>query len=102
MAAKGNKYVLVVTEDGYGKRTPVEDFTKRHRGGKGVGAARLEKGSKIAGTAIVGDSGDVMIATAGGMALRTDVSEISVAGRGARGVRVMTLEKGDKIASVSA
>ena len=101
MAGKG-KYVLIVTSDGYGKRTPVDDFTKRHRGGKGVGAARLDGSSKIAGAAIVGDSGDVVILTANGVGLRTDASEISVAGRGARGVRVISLEDGDRVVSVNA
>lgn len=91
-------YLLVVTKDGYGKRTSIDEFTKRHRGGKGVSAAKTE-GTAVAATEIVGDSCEVIVTTGQGMAVRVDVGEISISGRGARGVRLIDVAEGDAVVS---
>ena len=82
--------VLTVTENGYGKRTPVGDFSIHHRGGRGILAHALnDKTGNIAGTAVVDLDNDVMIITDDGVLIRTAVEDIRQCGRNTQGVIVM-------------
>ncbi len=82
--------VLTITENGYGKRTPVGEFSIHHRGGRGILAHALnEKTGNIAGTAVVDLDNDVMIITDDGVLIRTAVEDIRQCGRNTQGVIVM-------------
>ena len=88
--ARPEGQVLTITENGYGKRTPVQEFSVHHRGGHGILAHALnEKTGNIAGTSVVDDDNDIMIITDGGVMIRTAVEEIRVCGRNTQGVIVM-------------
>lgn len=82
--------VLTITQNGYGKRTPVTDFSVHHRGGHGIIAHALsDKTGRIAGTAVVDEENDVLIITDDGVMIRTAVSDIRLCGRSSQGVIVM-------------
>ena len=82
--------VLTVTENGYGKRTPVGEFTIHHRGGRGILAHALnEKTGDIAGAAVVDLDNDIMMISDGGVLIRTPVEDIRQCGRNTQGVIVM-------------
>ena len=82
--------VLTITENGFGKRTPVEDYSIHHRGGKGILAHALSDATgHIAGCAVVDDDNDVLIITDDGVMIRTDVGDIRLCGRNSKGVIVM-------------
>ncbi len=94
--------VLVVSENGYGKRSEVEDYRMTNRGGKGVKTINVtdKTGSLIAIKSVV-DINDLMIITQNGLAIRQPISAIRVMGRAAQGVRLINLKGNDKIASVA-
>ena len=92
--------MLIVTSDGYGKRTPVTDFKKRQRGSKGVSG--IGKGQILAAATTVCDDGAVAICSANGMVAVMDASEIRISSRSARGVRLINLDDGDKVVSITA
>ena len=99
--ADAGKTVLSITENGYGKRTPVEEFTVHHRGGGGMMLHNLtEKTGLVAGIAVVDSENDVMIITDDGVIIRTGVEEIRECGRGSQGVIVMRIEEGNKLVSL--
>ena len=82
--------VLTITENGFGKRTPVEDYSIHHRGGKGILAHALSEATgNIAGCAVVDEDNDVLIITDDGVMIRTDVGDIRLCGRNSKGVIVM-------------
>ena len=89
--ARPGAQVLTVTEQGYGKRTPVEEYTAHHRGGKGILLHGLtEKTGPVAGLAVVNPAeDDVMLITDGGVIIRTPVEDIRQCGRSSQGVIVM-------------
>lgn len=88
--ARPGAQVLSITENGYGKRTAVEEFSVHHRGSSGITLHQLtEKTGEIAGIAVVDDADDVMIITNGGIIIRTAVDSIRVCGRSSQGVIVM-------------
>ena len=94
--------VLTVTENGYGKCTPVEDYSIHHRGGRGMIAHGLtQKTGMIAGVAAVTDEDDVMLITDGGVIIRTAVSDIRVCGRSSQGVIVMRTSENGKVISLA-
>ena len=94
--------VLTVTENGYGKCTPVEDYSIHHRGGRGMIAHGLtQKTGMIAGVASVTDEDDVMLITDGGVIIRTAVSDIRVCGRSSQGVIVMRTSENGKVISLA-
>ncbi|MFA0751578.1 MAG: hypothetical protein SLRJCFUN_001981 [Candidatus Fervidibacter sp.] len=92
------RYLLIVTQDGYGKRTPLDDIKPRRRGAKGTTALREDR--KMGGVALVGDDGDVLIVTKKGRILRVAVKEIAVLSRSGRGGRVIQLDEGDQVVAV--
>ncbi len=97
------KDILVVSENGYGKRTDLDDYRITNRGGKGVKTIMItEKTGKLISIQAVTDENDLMIINRSGITIRMEVSEIRLAGRATQGVRVINLRNGDSIASVVA
>ncbi len=94
--------VMVVSENGYGKRSEVEDYRKTNRGGKGVKTLNItEKTGRLVAIKNVTDQNDLMIINKSGIAIRLAVSECRVMGRATQGVRLINLtKKNDVIASV--
>ena len=94
--------LLVVTENGYGKRTPVTEYRRTARGGKGVKTLnKTEKTGAIADVLLVQESNEVMIISMEGIMIRLRVSDISVQGRNTQGVTLMRLDEGDKVVAVA-
>ena len=95
--------VLVLSENGYGKRTDLEEYRITNRGGKGVKTINItEKTGKLISIQAVTDENDLMIINRSGLTIRTAVSQIRLAGRATQGVRIINLREGDAIASVMA
>ncbi|MCK5870328.1 DNA gyrase subunit A [Methylococcaceae bacterium CS1] len=93
--------VLNVTENGYGKRTRLEEFTRHKRGGQGMIAMQTsERNGKLVGAVLVADNDEIMLITDGGVLVRTRVNEISVVGRNTQGVRVIRLGSKEKLIGV--
>ena len=100
--ARKGAYVLSITENGYGKRTPVEEFTIHHRGGGGMMLHNLTaKTGLVAGVAVVDNENDVMIITDDGVIIRTGCEEIRECGRGSQGVIVMRTGEDVKVISIA-
>ena len=94
--------ILTITENGYGKKTDLEEFKIQNRGGKGLFGYKItEKTGDVAGLGIVNDDNDVMIITSDGVIIRTAVDEISKFGRTTQGVRVMRLADDVKVVSIT-
>ena len=103
--AEEGKALLTVTENGYGKRTPVESYLRgdevQGRGGKGLRNYRLtEKTGKVAGAAVVGETDDIMLIESGGVILRTPASSINLYGRDTQGVILMRVDAGSRLIAV--
>ena len=95
--------VLVLSENGYGKRTDLDEYRITNRGGKGVKTINItEKTGKLISIQAVTDDNDLMIINRSGLTIRTAVSQIRLAGRATQGVRIINLREGDAIASVMA
>ncbi|MFR9651051.1 MAG: DNA gyrase subunit A [Rikenellaceae bacterium] len=95
--------VLVLSENGYGKRTDLDEYRVTNRGGKGVKTISItEKTGKLISIQSVSDDNDLMIINRSGITIRTSVSQIRVAGRATQGVKIINLREGDAIASVTA
>ena len=95
--------VLVLSENGYGKRTDLDEYRITNRGGKGVKTINItEKTGKLISIQAVTDDNDLMIMNRSGLTIRTAVSQIRLAGRATQGVRIINLREGDAIASVMA
>ena len=94
--------ILTVTEKGYGKRAPLDDYRLQRRGGQGVITIRTtERNGKVVRVAqVVGDD-EVMLITDGGKVLRCPVKGISTMGRATQGVRVMNLGDGERLVSMA-
>ncbi len=96
--------LLVLTEKGFGKRTPLEDYPVKGRatgGQRTTNPAHFPVVGKVAAARVVQDKDDITIITSGGIALRIRVDGIRVSGRATRGVRIIDLAAGDRIASVA-
>ena len=99
--ARKGAQVLSITENGYGKCTPVEDFSVHHRGGGGIMLHNLtEKTGQVAGIAVVDPDNDIMIITDDGVIIRTPVGQIRECGRGSQGVIVMRTTEDVKVISI--
>ena len=95
--------VLVLSENGYGKRTDLDEYRITNRGGKGVKTINItEKTGKLISIQAVTDENDLMIINRSGLTIRTAVDQIRLAGRATQGVRIINLREGDAIASVMA
>ncbi|MBP8298926.1 MAG: DNA gyrase subunit A [Planctomycetes bacterium] len=98
----GTGTLLTICENGYGKRTPVEEYRLQSRGGKGIIDIRTsDRNGKVVNLLAVKEDDEVMMITKDGQIVRTKVSEISVIGRNTQGVRCIALNDDDKLVSVA-
>ena len=94
--------ILVVSENGYGKRSSLEDYRLTNRGGKGVKTISItEKTGKLVTLKSVSDNDDLMIINKSGIAIRMQVEDLRVMGRATQGVKVISIKEGDSIAAVA-
>src|SRR6516164_5830599 len=94
--------ILSITENGYGKRTPVEEYRLQSRGGKGViNVKTTARNGNVSAIMLVDESSEVMLISHFGKIIRIDTKQIREAGRSTQGVRLLQLEAGDKVASAA-
>ncbi len=94
--------MLLITENGMGKRTRMDEFKIQNRGGKGVRCYKLlEKTGKVVGATTVESDDEILMITSAGIIIRTGVGDISLLGRNASGVKVMNVGEGEYVASVA-
>jgi DNA gyrase subunit A len=99
VAVKGS-LILSVTENGFGKRTPADEYRLTNRGGKGViNLKTTERNGKVVGIAQVDETSEVMLISHYGKIIRMDSKTIRESGRNAQGVRLLHLEPGDRVAA---
>ena len=97
---KKGTLILSVTENGYGKRTPAEEYRLQGRGGSGViNVKTTERNGKVVGIAQVDENSEVMLISQYGKIIRMDSKTIRESGRAAQGVRLLNLEPGDRVAA---
>ena len=97
-----NEDILVISENGYGKRSKIEDYRITNRGGKGVKTINItEKTGNLIAVKSVSNDNDLMIITQNGLTIRLSVNKISILGRATQGVRLINLRGDDRIASVA-
>ena len=95
--------ILVVSENGFGKRSDFDEYRKTNRGGKGVKTLNItEKTGSLVAMKNVTDENDLMIINKSGLTIRMAVSDIRVAGRATQGVKLINIKEGDSIAAISA
>lgn len=93
--------ILTVTENGYGKRTPMSEFPTKGRGGKGMKSIKTsERNGDQVGAVLVVDSDELMLITDGGTLVRTPVKDVSVMGRDTQGVRMIRLSEDEKLIGI--
>ena len=103
-AEKPNKeYLLVVTENGYGKRTDVKEYKLQGRGGSGIKTAKISSKTKdlIAANILTGEEEDLIVISQKGQVIRTKISQIPKLSRSTQGVHLMRLDSEDKVASAT-
>jgi DNA gyrase subunit A len=94
--------ILVVAENGYGKRSSLDEYRITNRGGKGVKTLNItEKTGKLVSINNVTDADDLMIINKSGLTIRMDVSDLRVMGRATQGVRLINIKGNDSIAAVT-
>ena len=92
--------ILSVTEQGYGKRTPIEEYRMQSRGGKGViNVKTTTRNGKVSSIMLVDEESEVMLISQFGKIIRIDTKQIREAGRSTQGVRLLQMESGDRVAS---
>lgn len=95
-------YLLIVSENGMGKRTPIGEFTTQNRGGKGVKCYKItEKTGNVVGVKAVNEENEVMLITTEGIIIRISCSDISILGRITSGVKLMNLDDHVSVASIA-
>ncbi len=93
--------VLTATENGYGKRTPVDDYPVHGRGGQGVISIRVtDRNGEVVGAELVHEEDEIMLISSGGTLVRTRVNEVSRMGRSTQGVRLINLQNGEKLVGI--
>jgi DNA gyrase subunit A len=93
--------VLTATENGYGKRTPIAEYTRHGRGTQGMIAIQTtERNGKVVGAALVSPEDEIMLITSGGVLIRTRVREIREMGRSTQGVTLINLGEGEKLSGL--
>ncbi len=101
-STQSSKTVLVVSEKGFGKRTPVDEYRYTNRGGKGVKTINVtDKTGSLVGILDVSENEDIMITCKSGVTIRMPVSGISEQGRATQGVKLIRLDEGDEIAAIT-
>jgi DNA gyrase subunit A len=102
--AERNEQLLVVTKNGYGKRTPVEEYKIQSRGGKGMltyDKAKFKKSGELIGAAVVSDDDEVMLINSDGVIIRIDMNEIRHQSRATLGVKIMKVEEGSELIAMA-
>jgi DNA gyrase subunit A len=100
-AENESQSVLTATEHGYGKRTPVSEYTRHSRGTQGMIAIQCsERNGPMVGARLVSKDDEIMLITTGGVLIRTRVSEVREQGRSTQGVRLINLDEGEKLAGL--
>lgn len=101
VAGEENLSVLTATENGYGKRTPLAEYTRHGRGTQGMIAIQTtERNGKVVAAALVDENDEIMLITTGGVLIRTRVREIREMGRATQGVTLINLDEGEKLVGV--
>jgi DNA gyrase subunit A len=99
---RDDETLLTVSEMGFGKRTPAEEYRLTHRGGKGVITMNItEKTGKVIAVRQVGTDDQVMLITDGGKVIRLNVKDVRITGRNAQGVRLVRLEENERVRAVA-
>ena len=96
--------LLVVSQNGFGKKTPISEYKTQRRGGMGVltyNKAMFKKTGELVGAAIVSDEDDIMLINSDGILIRVDASEISKMGRATKGVKLMNVGEETKIIAMA-
>lgn len=94
--------ILTVTENGFGKRTPISEYPVKGRGGLGIRAiSTSERNGKLVAALVVADDEHLLLATNGGKIIRTRISEIRIQGRATAGVKLMNTQEGENIVAVA-
>ena len=102
LAVVGDGMILSATENGFGKRTAIEDFPVQGRGGQGVIAIQTtERNGRTVGAIQVADEDEVMLISSGGTLVRTPVSDISIIGRNTQGVTLIRVEEGQRLVGLA-
>ena len=97
----GDRYILSVTENGYGKRSSNTDYRVTNRGGKGIiGIINSERNGNISSSLVVTETDEILLSTDKGSIMRCAVKEIRIAGRNTQGVRIKKLSGNEKVVSV--
>lgn len=100
--ARPGTELLVITELGYGKRTPIEEYPSHHRGGQGVYTISMTaKKGLLSAMKIVDPDDEIMVITEEGVVVRTPVSGVSQLGRSTQGVHVMNVSAKDKVTAIA-
>lgn len=93
--------ILTATANGYGKRTPIADYSRKNKGGQGNIAINTgERNGELVAATLVGESDDLMLITSGGVLIRTKVEQIRETGRAAAGVKLINLDEGETLVSL--
>ncbi|BAN23827.1 DNA gyrase subunit A [Caballeronia insecticola] len=101
VAGGENQSVLTATENGYGKRTPIEEYTRHGRGTKGMIAIQTsERNGRVVAATLVEPESEIMLITTAGVLIRTRVSEIREMGRATQGVTLISLDEGTKLSGL--
>ena len=97
-----NEKLLIITENGFAKQTPLKEYKVQSRGGQGVKTAKItEKTGKIVAAKIIENKEELMALSNKGQIIKTKISDIRTAGRATSGVKVMRLNSGDKVAGAA-
>jgi DNA gyrase subunit A len=101
VADSESQTVLTATENGFGKRTAIAEYTRHGRGTQGmIGIQTTERNGKLVGAILVGDEDEIMLISTGGVLIRTKVKQIREQGRSTQGVRLIDLDEGTKLAGI--
>ena len=101
IVVKGEK-VLVISENGYGKRTNIEEYKLQNRGGRGLITYKLtEKTGKVVGATICKDDDEIMLINSNGVAIRVNVADISITSRATMGVKVMRTLENESVVAIA-
>jgi len=100
--AEPNSSLLTGCENGYGKRTPIEEYRPQNRGGLGlINIKTTERNGKVVALKAVADTDDLMLISAHGIIMRTGLEQLRDIGRNTQGVKLIRLDEGDKLVAVA-
>jgi DNA gyrase subunit A len=101
VAESEEQTVLTATENGYGKRTPISEYTRHGRGSQGMIAIKTsQRNGKVVAARLVRENDEIMLITTGGVLIRTRVNEVREMSRATQGVTLINLDEGEKLAGL--